>query len=65
MMFESDGVKKMFYSDSAQYNIIVKKVLIEKILNDLGNECFMRGFKPNILILLSEGWQWAAWAGGG
>ena len=26
----------MFYSDSAQYNIIVKKVLIEKILNDLG-----------------------------
>ena len=33
---------------------LCKNFPIEYFQNDLGNDCFMRGFKPNILIFLSE-----------
>ena len=41
-------------SSLAQAMILCKNVPIEYFPNDLGNDCFMRSFKPNILILLSK-----------
>ena len=61
MIFESDGVKKMFDNANVASSLDVKlarisyaKVPIEQIPKYLGNDCFMRGLQPNILILLSE-----------
>ena len=62
-------------SSLAQAMILCKNVPIEYFPNDLGNDCFMRSFKPNILILLSNsdnecvgvwvklaGWLYTIWA---